>query len=948
MKTNSRGGIFTDSAALKRWQKIEVMHYLEHDFVLTHIDAKRRVDLFFTKGFLPNYFFYTHSNSDIAKHLIILTQYMDANRESVAIESDNGLNITYFFNVGTDLPGQLLDLLKSNLHFRLVGMDSISAKSGYRIVSLQQATPRIDILDDSTETHAQRLWEALLDDGNVHAKNFLESLPPNYIREEVYSHVSPPRIIRHIELYSRAVEEKTIIVTTSEVSNEDNDERYDLGEQIRFNIVHFQPSKMFLIKVLEIFNSYNKNISRTYYDLFKHPKLDQDVAIIAIYLKDKADVDNITKDILKLDDAQEESDTHDDIKKEMTDVVLLLSDDQTSDTDFDLTFKRMKVLCAQNTDVEDPTEYHNFYLNCLTEFFEALKHLGIEDDLPILKSLLSFEKAEEFFIESRNNGKQTQQSAYRLRHSSIRGPAKGGLRIHPIADLTEVAALSFMMTWKSAKSKILFGGGKGGVMLNPRDYKQKLEYANTITNFGKALFLSTGPFLDVPAGDVNCGGYEIGLIFEGFKTALRDIVCQAYASRYGAARIAKRIITITEAREILESNFEIDPYDDRVLHTLLTDETYLSLVLASQITGKPVLGIQARKNATGFGVACSIFATIGHLYLEKKWVCDSTLIDTDQKLLKKISRLNEKRLAGNAAKSYISDDDWERLSEHIYPALLSDKRVIVQGAGKVGSSLLRELNKCGANIIAVADAGGAVIGDHLDVGEILKCASGHGSVINAEIGVTEIIKGAAEGAAVLNMPCDILCPCALENAITISNAADINTQLIVCGANGPISAKAATILQEKEIIVVYDFLANSGGVIASYFEWLRALAERHRYESMYINQNPFSVTNLKHHVMPEFEDRILTILREPENDHSTAAWRSILRDIIFAGINDDFKYALTHNISLKTAGFSKAIMQVLASILANPDYNDLGIEMDHLPVSLQEAIRKIQSQTEFG
>ena len=115
--------------------------------------------------------------------------------------------------------------------------------------------------------------------------------------------------------------------------------------------------------------------------------------------------------------------------------------------------------------------------------------------------------------------------------------------------------------------------------------------------------------------------------------------------------------------------------------------------------------------------------------------------------------------------------------------------------------------------------------------------------------------------------------------------------------------------------VVYDFLANGGGVIASYFEWLRNLAERRRYEAETIRGERFRVEDLTRFVMPEFRSRILAILREPESPAATEAWNTVLRDIMIAAVNEDYDEAARGGVSLKTAGYAAAILRVLAAEL---------------------------------
>jgi glutamate dehydrogenase (NAD(P)+) len=222
---------------------------------------------------------------------------------------------------------------------------------------------------------------------------------------------------------------------------------------------------------------------------------------------------------------------------------------------------------------------------------------------------------------------------------------------------------------------------------------------------------------------------------------------------------------------------------------------------------------------------------------------------------------------------------------------------------------------------AVADRDGALTG-RLDPTELLRAARSAGSVFGCETGVEQRIPGAEEGKAALELDCDILVPAALENAISAANAEKVRAVLVVCGANGPNTTKAEKILHRRGVTVLYDFLANGGGVIASYFEWLRNLAERRRYEAETIRGEQFKVEDLTRFVMPEFRPRILAILREPESPVVTEAWNTVLRDIMIAAVNEDYEEAARDGVSLKTAGYAAAILRVLAAELLRAPKSD--------------------------
>ena len=93
-------------------------------------------------------------------------------------------------------------------------------------------------------------------------------------------------------------------------------------------------------------------------------------------------------------------------------------------------------------------------------------------------------------------------------------------------------------------------------------------FFDSLSNFGRSLFLVTGPARDVPAGDVGCGADEIGRMFEGFKSALRDLALMVYGVRHNVTMIGDQIISLTEARILLKEAFNIDYTDSRILKEL--------------------------------------------------------------------------------------------------------------------------------------------------------------------------------------------------------------------------------------------------------------------------------------------------------------------------------------------------------------------------------------------
>jgi len=151
---------------------------------------------------------------------------------------------------------------------------------------------------------------------------------------------------------------------------------------------------------------------------------------------------------------------------------------------------------------------------------------------------------------------------------------------------------------------------------------------------------------------------------------------------------------------------------------------------------------------------------------------------------------------------------------------LEGARVAVQGFGNVGRNLALLLDEAGAIVVAVSDSVGgihnpngidmeAALRHKLDTGQ-LSGLPGTEDVTNEELLVVE---------------CDVLAPCALEQVITRDNAGDVHAEIVCEGANGPLTIEADEILEDRGVLVLPDVLANAGGVVVSYFEWVQGLQE---------------------------------------------------------------------------------------------------------------------------
>jgi glutamate dehydrogenase (NAD(P)+) len=194
-------------------------------------------------------------------------------------------------------------------------------------------------------------------------------------------------------------------------------------------------------------------------------------------------------------------------------------------------------------------------------------------------------------------------------------------------------------------------------------------------------------------------------------------------------------------------------------------------------------------------------------------------------------------------------------------------RVAVQGFGNVGGITGKLFAQAGARIVAVQDHGGTIYREAgLDVELLLAHVARAGTV--AGFAHAESIADSS----FWDVSCDILVPAALEQQITAANAGRIQAKLIIEGANGPTTPEADDILQERNILVIPDVIANAGGVTVSYFEWVQD------FSSFFWSED-------------EINARLVRIIKEA-----------------FAGV---WQVAQENKVSLRTATFIVACKRIL-------------------------------------
>ncbi len=183
----------------------------------------------------------------------------------------------------------------------------------------------------------------------------------------------------------------------------------------------------------------------------------------------------------------------------------------------------------------------------------------------------------------------------------------------------------------------------------------------------------------------------------------------------------------------------------------------------------------------------------------------------------------------------------------------------IQGFGNVGSFAASWLHQSGARIVAVSDISGAYQNPAgVDIPAALSHVREHGSLAGFTGG--QLISNAE----LLSLPVDVLVPAALGNVITADNAAEIRARFVIEAANGPVSPAADRILQDRNIVILPDILANAGGVTVSYFEWVQ--------NQQYFRWDLSRVREELERTMSRAFDRVWTVSQERHVSLRTAAY----------------------------------------------------------------------------
>ena len=399
---------------------------------------------------------------------------------------------------------------------------------------------------------------------------------------------------------------------------------------------------------------------------------------------------------------------------------------------------------------------------------------------------------------------------------------------------------------------------KGGLRFSSNVTQEEVEALAALMTFKCAI-------VDVPFG-----GAKGGLMVDPKKYKTEDL-----------EKITKKF-----AREMIRRGF-LSPARDVPAPDIGTSSREMAWILdaykslkpddinhAACVTGKPVDhgGIKGRLEATGRGVYQALKVFFRH-----------------SKELKKTNLVGK----------------------------LSDQKIIIQGFGNVGLNTALALFENGAKIIGIVEKDGCLFNKKgLDITNIIEWVNQNNSLYNYP--KATVYKKSDK---VFYMPCDILIPAAVESVIAKNNVHKIQAKLICEAANGPVTFRADQILNKKGIAVIPDIYANAGGVVVSYFEWIRNISHirmgrmSKQYEENRGEQIVQAINSISKKKLPK--NIVEKIIHGANED-----------DIVASGLEDTMKNAFQEILHAKnffrldtyrTAAYAVAIKKLEKS------YLDLGI-----------------------
>lgn len=312
----------------------------------------------------------------------------------------------------------------------------------------------------------------------------------------------------------------------------------------------------------------------------------------------------------------------------------------------------------------------------------------------------------------RDSGKIEMFEGYRVLHSNVLGPGKGGTAIYDSASVEEVQALAMLMTWKTSLIGLPLGGSKGAIKTDPHKLSHS-EQERLVRKYTTATMNVMGPQTDIPSPDLNTDSQTMAWMMDQYSTGIGKTT-------------------------------------------------------PGVVTGKPVEigGILGRDRAVGWGLAAIL-------------------------------------------KNFM-----EREAEEI-----KGKKIVVQGIGHVGRNFATTAVQYGVKVVGICDSlTGLYNEEGLDINDVIEYKNRKGNLIDYPRADSIKIDD------LLLLKCDALLPCATANQITKDVAEKLQCRIVIEGANRPTTLEADQILAQRGIEIIPDIIANAGGLIASYFEWVQDIS----------------------------------------------------------------------------------------------------------------------------